>query len=199
MASSVEIANRALTKLGASRITSFDDNNTQSRALKAMFDMVRDSELRARIWSFSKKRASLAALASTPEWGFDYEYQKPSDCLRFIQINDVYCGPDLTDYRNESTADYAIEGNKILANYAAPLKILYVSRVEDTAQWDATFVEAFACKLAFELAEDLTQSNTKKESAREDYKAAISAAIRANAIELPPVDLPADSWELSRL
>jgi hypothetical protein len=71
MTSQVDIANRALTKLGAARIISFGDDNKQARAVSSMFDIVRDAELRSHIWSFSVKRASLPALLSTPDWGFE--------------------------------------------------------------------------------------------------------------------------------
>ena len=199
MASQVEIANRALTKLGAARIISFGDDNKQARAVQSMFAIVRDAELRAHIWSFSIKRASLAALTSTPDWGFEYEYELPSDCLRLIQVNDFYQGPSMDDYRNQSTAEYQLEGNKILTDYAAPLKIRYIKREEDTAQWDATFVEAFACRLAAEMAEDLTQSNQKKDAAWKEYQQALSLAIRSGAVEQQPQDMPDDSWMLSRI
>ena len=199
MASQVEIANRALTKLGAARIISFADDNKQSRSVNSMFNVVRDAELRAHLWSFTIKRDSLPSLTTTPDWGYDYEYQLPSDCLRLLEVNDIYPGPNLSDYRNSSTQEYVIEGRKILTSEAAPLKIRYVSRVVDTTQWDATFVEAFACRLALEMCEDLTQSNTKKELLMSDYGRAIMMAIRANAIELPPKDLPDDSWAMSRL
>jgi hypothetical protein len=199
MASQVEIANRALTKLGAARIISFADDNKQARSVNSMFDVVRDAELRSHLWSFTIKRSSPAALSTTPNWGYDYEYQLPSDCLRLLEVNDIYPGPNMDDYRNSSTQEYVIEGRKILTNEGPPLKIRYVSRVEDTTQWDATFVEAFACRLAMEMCEDLTQSNTKKELLLNDYGRAIMMAIRANSIELPPKDLPDDSWVMSRL
>ena len=199
MTSQVDIANRALTKLGASRIISFGDDNKQSRAILSMFDIVRDAELRSHIWSFSVKRDSLPALTSTPAWGFSYEYQMPSDSLRLLMVNDIYNGPSMEDYRNQPVADYALEGNKILANFAAPLKIRYVSRITDTTQWDSMFVEAFACRLAMELAEDLTQSNTKREMAQNEYMAALRGAIRASSVEQPAQALPDNSWLLSRL
>jgi len=125
MASQVEIANRALTKLGAARIISFDDDNKQARAVKSMFEIVRDAELRAHLWSFSVKRVSLAALSTTPTWGFDYEYQLPSDYLRLVQVNDVYPGPSLDDYRNASVAEYVVESRKILTNLRAAKYPLY--------------------------------------------------------------------------
>jgi hypothetical protein len=65
--------------------------------------------------------------------------------------------------------------------------------------WDTNFVEAFACKLAFELAEDLTQSNQKKGTAFDEYKLAIMTAVRSSSIEQPAQDLPDNSWLLSRL
>lgn len=199
MTSQVDIANRALTKLGAARIISFGDDNKQARAVSSMFDIVRDAELRSHIWSFSVKRASLPALLSTPDWGFQFEYQLPSDSLRILMVNDIYPGPSLEDYRNQPVADYAIEGNKILADFAAPLKIRYSSRVSDTTQWDAMFVEAFACRLAMEMAEDLTQSNSKRELAQAEYMASLRGAIRASSVEQPPQALPDNSWLLSRL
>jgi hypothetical protein len=199
MASQVEIANRALTKLGAARIISFGDDNKQARAIQSLYDIVRDAELRSHLWSFSVKRVELAALSSTPGWGFDLEYNLPADYLRLLQVDDIYVGPDMSDYRNVSTAQYMLEGRKILTNFPAPLKIRYQARVVDPTQYDATFVEALASRLAMELAEDLTQSGTKKQAADEDYKRAIKAAIRCNAIEQQPQDLPDNSWALSRL
>jgi len=199
MTSQVDIANRALTKLGASRIISFGDDNKQSRAILSMFDIVRDAELRSHIWSFSVKRDSLPALTSTPAWGFSYEYQLSSDSLRLLMVNDIYNGPSMEDYRNQPVADYSLEGNKILTNFAAPLKVRYISRVTDTTQWDSMFVEAFACRLAMELAEDLTQSNTKREMAQNEYMAALRGAIRASSVEQPAQALPDNSWLLSRL
>ncbi len=199
MASQVDIANRALTKLGAARIISFADDNKQARAIFSMFEIVRDAELRSHIWSFSVKRASLAALVSTPDWGFQTEFPVPSDCLRILMVNDVYNGPSLEDYRNQPVAEYSLEGNKILTNFPAPLKIRYVSRVFDTTQWDSMFVEAMACRLAMELAEDLTQSNTKRELAQSEYVSALRNAIRSNALEQPAQDLPDNSWLLGRL
>jgi hypothetical protein len=199
MASQVEIANRALTKLGAARIISFLDDNKQARAVQSMFDIVRDAELRAHIWSFAVKRASVAALSSTPAWGFAYEYALPSDCLRLIQVNDVYQGPDLSDYRNAPTAEYMLEGNKILCDFASPLKIRYIRRESDTTYWDSAFVEAMACRLAAEMAEDLTQSNQKKDAAWKEYDQAVKIAIRSGAVEQQHQDMPDNSWVLSRI
>lgn len=199
MASQVEIANRALTKIGEARILSLTDDLEAARVVSSLWDIVRDSELRARNWNFSLTRASLPALVTTPAWGFYYQYQLPSDCLRVIQVDEFFPGPSMSDYRNRSEAQYQIEGGKILTDLAAPLKIRYVARIEDTGSWDAAFVEVFACKLAVEVCERLTQSNTKRDLAWNEYGEALKAAVRADAIENPPEPLPDDSWMLSRL
>lgn len=199
MASDVDICNRALTKLGEARITSLTDNLEPARVLNSLFEIVRDAELRSRVWRFAISRASLAALVATPDWGFDYQYQMPSDCLRILQVGEYYPGVSLTDYRNTDEAEWRIEGRKILTNLEAPLKIRYVASISDTGQWDAAFVEAFACRLAVESAEALTQSTSKRELAWEEYKQAIKMAVRANAIESAPEPLPDSEWVVARL
>jgi hypothetical protein len=199
MASQVAIVNRALTKLGEARILSLSDDVEAARSADSMWDIVRDAELRTRRWKFSVTRASLAALVSTPDWGFTVEYQLPAGCLQLLQVNDIYVGADLSDYRNAETAMWRIEGRKILTDFTAPLKIRYVQSVTDTGQWDSAFTEAFACRLAAELSERLTQSNSKRELAWEEYKQAIRMAVRANALESAPEPLPDDAWMLCRL
>ena len=199
MASQVEIANRALIKVGDKRILSMTDDLEPARVLSGMWDTVRDAELRVRNWNFSITRASLAALVSTPDWGYDNQYQLPADCLRPIQIDEYFYGPSMSDYRNGSEAAYQIEGSLILTNLDAPLKIRYISRIEDTGAWDAAFTEAFACRLAVESCEKLTQSNSKKDALKQEYADAIRMAVRADAIENPNEPLPDNSWVLSRL
>lgn len=200
MASDVEIANRALSKIGEYRITSFDDDSKPSRAIKSAFEFVRDSEFRTHRWHFTKKRITLPAMSTTPTFGWDYQYQLPSDYLQVIQVGLYDPVVNMEDYRTTGKREWEIEaGNVLLTNSEAPLALRYVARVTDTTRWDAAFNEAFACRLAMEICEELTQSTTKKESARQDYKQTISDAIRANAIELPPQSIQDDSWVIGRL
>ena len=199
MASSVAIGNRALTKVGEARIQSLSDDLEAARVISAAWDILRDDELRAHNWGFAMTRASLAALVSAPDWGFDRQFQLPSDCLRVVQVGEYWPGPSLTDYRGSADLMYRIERGKILTDLSAPLKIRYVARIEDTGSWDSAFVEAFACRLAMEIAERITQSTSKRELAYGEYKRALSMAHRANAIEKPPEPLADDTWILSRL
>lgn len=198
MASNVEIANRALTKIGANRIIALTDDNKEGREVNSMFSIVRDAELRAHSWRFSIKRAQLAALSTAPEFGYAYQYRPPSDCLKILEVGDYYPGADLTDYVGTDTSEYAYENGVILTDYAAPLKLRYVARVEDPTLFDSLFVEALACRLAMELAEPITQSSTKRDLASREYQQAIKEAVRATSIEKPPTKVADDTFILAR-
>lgn len=199
MASKTDVFNRALTKLGDARVIDPTDDSEAAIVINNMFDIVRDAELRANTWNFSVKRDSIAALISTPAFGFTYEYQKPGDCLRFIMVGDTYVGYSLSNYRTMPEEVYQIEGNKILTDYGAPLNIIYVRSVTNVGEWDPLFVEYFACVLAFEACSRLTGSKGDKEQLRQDKKDALLIAIRADAIENPPTLIADDSWIMSRL
>lgn len=189
MATNVEIANRALQKLGAQRITSLSDNSRNARAVNAAFNIVRQEELRRHTWNFAVEREQLAADATAPAFGKATYFTLPSGCLRLLAPD-----PEL----NLNDLDWQIEGRKIATNDTAPLDVRYIDDITDPQQMDALFREAFASKLAMELCEEITQSNTKKDKATEDYDWAIAEAKRTNAIERTALDPPDDVWVTTR-
>lgn len=200
MASNVEIANSALTKIGSTRITALTDNVKAAREINAIFELRRDYLLRTHNWSFAMTRANLPALDETPAWGYTTLYQLPTDCLRVVQVNDTWVVPGLADYTSGPDSEpYKITGRRIETDIGAPLKLRYIKRVTDPAQFDAAFVEVFASDLADQVCEALTQSNTKREATRAVLRQSLLEAVRSNAIELPPEAIPDDSWILSRL
>ncbi|TQV80773.1 hypothetical protein [Denitrobaculum tricleocarpae] len=184
MTSPVEICNRALDKLGSAAITSLDDNVKSARACARMFDAVRDAELRDHQWNFATARASLPELEEVPVYGFARQYQLPGDCLKVVEV--------------EPTADWKIEGRRLLTNVSAPVRIKYIRRVGDTSSFDALFVETLAARMAQELCETLTQSNSKKRVAQDDYAQAVRRARRADAIEGTADALEETSWIKAR-
>lgn len=199
MASSVDIANSALTKLGEARIMALSDNVKAAREINAIFEIRRDALLRSYNWNFATKRTSLPALVDAPAWGYSYAYQIPSDCLRVVQVNDFWLITGFSDFLGGPDDEpFKIEDGKIVTDYSAPLKIRYLRRVSNSGEFDSAFIEVFAYDLAYECCEAITQSNTKKESLKEGRKDALRAAVRANAIELPPRSIPDDSWIASR-
>lgn len=184
MTAEVDIAIRALQKLGAESITSLDDNSKSAREMKTAFPFVRDAELRKHPWTFAKKRVVLAPLSSAPAFGFTYAYQLPSDYIRIVkQIDD---------------SDYEIEGNELLTDQGTKWNLIYIRRVEDVNDMDPMFREALACALAMELAESFTQSNSKKEYARRSYIETINSARKNNSIMRQAKKIPTSSWVTAR-
>lgn len=188
MSSNVSIANRALTKLGAKRILSLSDPTAEARAINSMFNDVRDAELRRYRWKFAMTRTALVALSEAPAWGYSYQYPLPADFLHLVQVNDVYVRG------GKQQSPWSVERGRILCNFAAPLKIRYIARVEDAGTFDPLFAEMFACKLAWEACEQITQSSQKKQDVMNEYKFAREEAMHIDAIENPPDELPDGSW-----
>jgi hypothetical protein len=193
MASQVSIFNRALIKLGEATVLSVNDNLKPARTLLSIYDATRDAELRAHNWNFAIKRTRLSALVATPDWGWDLQYELPSDFLRLVQVNEFYVRTGI-----KQTTPFSLEGNRILTNLQAPLAIRYVARITDTTQFDALFVDALACKLAMEACETLTQSAGKLQAVAAQYNDAIKRAVFADSIENPPDELSWGSWLQSR-
>lgn len=185
MASSTDIANRALQKLGASIITSLTEASVNARACNLVYDKVRRSELRRHTWNFSVKRENLAASNVPPLFGPKFYYPLPTDFLRLL-------APD--PQMNREELDWTIEGRNIVTSQEAPLQIRYVSDVTDVNTFDDLFRESMASRMALEMCEQLTQSNEKKQYAKVDYTDAINEATKVNAIEKPSVLPPDDTW-----
>lgn len=187
-ASNVQIANRALQKLGAKRISSLDQDHPNARSMNAAFERVRRALLRKYTWSFAIKRASVAA-DSTDETVLNTwkRYSKPNDFIRLIR-------DDETGFH----VDWKIEGLYILSSTASPLKFKYVADITDPTYYDDLFIEAFAAKLALECATEITDSTTDKESLKDDFKAAIAEAKTIGAIEKEAEQFPEDSWLSAR-
>ena len=199
MTSQTSIANGALIKLGATRITSLDDGSKSSRLIMDRWDALRDDELRRRRWVFAIKRTSLSALSDAPDHGFALQYQLPTDFLRLDLVDDRYPAQPTGDYIGDEAAEWAIEGRKLLTDLPAPLKIRYGARIEDVTQWDTSFCEVMSCRIALDLCEAITQSGNKWETRAKEYQQAVRDALRANAFERAPVAVPDDSWMMSRL
>jgi len=191
--STVDIANRALTKLGQARIISLEDRKKAAETISSMFGAIRDAELREHVWSFSRARATLPAMSDTPEFGYRRQYQLPADHLRLLRLANFHVYPKPT-----IQGLYSIEGRRILTDVEAPLRIEFITRVTDPNLFDALFVEVLACRLAVESCEDLTQSQTKFQQVATMYSRALAGAIRANAVERPTQAINDDTWLESR-
>jgi hypothetical protein len=188
--SDVGICSLGMQKLGAARIASFDDDSVEARECSACYAYLVDAELRRHPWNFAIARAQLAEDTDTPDFGPAAQYTLPSGFLRLLPKDPE---EDIDDL------DWRIEGQKILTNDSAPLEIRYIQRITDPNLFDPLFVQALACRIAFETAEKITQSAQKKSMVGDAYKDAIREAKRANGIENISRLPPSDAWDNARL
>jgi hypothetical protein len=200
MANRTAVMNRALIKLGRERIADETEESEPARVMASIFDDLARTTLRSQIWSFAKARASLAALSTAPAFGWVRAFQLPSDFLRVVQVNDYWDFALFREATQEEVVPFEIEGRTLLTDFAAPLKLRYIRDVSSEVEtWDASFVEAFSCRLASEACETLTKgSGTKKQILMKEYEDALREAKRCNAIELPPVPVADGSWLTAR-
>lgn len=195
MPTQTEIANRALQKIGAKRITAFGESTSkEGREVSAAWDRIRQSELRRYPWNFAITRASLPALTTDPDWGFDQCFALPDGCLRILEVNG---STNAADYQRESLND-TDKTQVIVCDYTAPIEVRFIQDRTDVGVWDPCFCEAFAAKLAAELALQLVDSTSRAQMGDMGYREAIREAQQSDAIENPPEDAYEDTWNLAR-
>ena len=174
MASVVQICNSALNQLGAASITALTDNSKNARLCNERYNTVRDSVFRSHPWNSLIKRIQLAQNTATPVYGFSYQFNLPSNCLRVLTI-DAY------------NSDFKVEGRKILCNESS-IKLVYVSQVTDPNEMDVLLRETIAAALAADIAYAITANLQVTKLMQERYEFKISEARHADASEGYNVD-----------
>ena len=183
--SNVQIVNNALVRIGGSSIISLDENSEAARAANLIYEQTRDAVLRDHLWNFAMSRASLAANAVAPAFGYVYSYALPTNCLRVIQLE-------------EKSMVFKIEGRNLLTD-ENPARIIYVSQVTDPNQFDAMFTEALSARLAAELAITVAESNSLYQNMMEVYRMKITDARSIDGQESGEPEIVSDTWLDSRL
>lgn len=159
MASWVQIANKALRRVGNYRIQSLDETNEAARAVRDVYEAVRDSVLSRHPWNCALVRASLAADADAPAWGYAKAFTLPTDpyCLRVWRLSE----------EDHGDAEWRVVGRKLHTDEAAPLYVEYISRVTDPEQLAPYLADVISAHIAAEVAFRLSESNTKAETLRQ--------------------------------
>lgn len=169
MSARIEIVNFALSFLGEARITSLDDGNDRSQAMKDFYYIAKDSVLEDANWSFAIKRWQPAANVTAPLFGWSYAYTIPADIHRVVAVLRDWSYSSampyrLDDFPEEYKAAHVIEGNEILAN-DNPIYCYGIRKMDDEGDFSPLFAEALGYKLAYLGAQSLAASNTKMQTA----------------------------------
>jgi len=184
------IANLALTRLGAARITNIDTEQSENAAkIRAIFDLSRDDILRSHTWNFATLRVNFNKLVTTPLYGFANEFQIPGNVLRIL--------PPSTGNNSNLASEYKIEGDKVLTDDAT-FQARCIIRIEDTTKWDASFVDLFALLLQAELAYAIVNNRALAADLFNIFTAKMRIVKATDAMEDTPDRVSANTWLLSR-
>ena len=189
MATEVDICNIALFKVGAERISSLAENNKRSKLCNDLYALERDNLLYSHPWNFAIVRAELASVVGAPLFGYSYQFQIPSDCLRVVATEyDEYV----------DTFDYRIEGDKLLCDEPT-IKIEYIKQQTDVSKYSPKFIEALALQIAQRIAYAMTNSNTLTERVAAEANIALRDARSFDAQESGHRDFRKSAWTDVRL
>lgn len=180
MAPQLTLINVALTRIGANQITSLEDDTEEQRAAVALWDVVRRATIRDGTWSWATREVGLAPLVSNDSLRFQYSFQLPSDCLRVMEVYDTY--------------NYKLVGRHIHSD-GSTCKLRYIADVTDTTEWDPSFDDVMAQRLAAELAFALTKSQATADSMWVLYDRKLRTARHQDSMEevQDPFDLTSNS------
>lgn len=176
--SETAIANMAATTLDDIHLNSLDDDETPlSRFIASEFGFARDELLASHVWACGKTRKKLPKLASSPAFGYDYQYQLPTDCLRIVP-------PRVNGLPDGKLVPYTRDGRLILTDYEAPLCLVYIKRVTNVVELDPLFARALGQYLAVLAAQRITGKESYYDKATRLFQQAIANAQQVNALEI---------------
>lgn len=151
--SDIALCSRALIRLGAQPITSFDDGTAESEIAGALYSVVRDALLSAYGWSFAVGQAGLSQLESAPLADYQYAYQLPSDFLRAMSAGAGGRGRGL---------NYRITRNVLHTN-ADDVTLTYIFRPEEE-EFPPYFDSVLIAKLSAEFCIPVTENTSRAET-----------------------------------
>jgi len=180
MASKTEIANMALTSLGAANITDIDEDSSNARKVRAVYDNLREAVLEEHPWNFAMERVTKAPSEEVPAFGYVYKILRPTDCLRIVNI--------YADSSETNELRYKPEGKYILCD-SNIVYIKYIKNIKDETLFTALFAQALAARIAYELCFPITNSYNVQGQMMTLYNAKLAIARSIDALEGSPDDI----------
>ena len=173
MTTKTDIANQALSLIGADSITSFEENTSTARRMRTVYDSSRKALLRLHPFQCATKRIKLAPLSVKPEFQYSYQFQLPDDLIRIINAN---------------TEDYVVEEDRLLSN-SNQLNLVYVFDNKNEETYDSLFIECLVLYLASKITKATTGSQGTSDSYYMQCQELIKQAKAVQAQEIPSLQL----------
>ena len=151
--SDIALCSRALIRLGAKPIESFDDGTAEAEIAGALYAPVRDALLSAYGWSFASGQVVLPKLESAPLADYAAAFQLPSDFLRAMSAGVGGRGRGL---------NYRVTRNVLHAN-ADAVTLTYIFRPEEE-EFPPYFDSVLIAKLSAEFCIPVTENTSRAEA-----------------------------------
>ena len=147
----ISLCSKAMLKIGAQRIVSFDDGSVEGEVASNLYPIIRDGLLSSYPWSFAVSQMRLPRVDITPVADYQYAYQLPSDFLRVMSAGSG----------KGRGGEYKILRDRIHTNIDN-LILTYVFRPYE-GNFPAYFSEILISKLAAEFCLPITESTSRAE------------------------------------
>jgi hypothetical protein len=150
--SAIALCSRALLKIGAATIASFDEGSAEAEVAANLYPSIRDALISAHPWNFATGQVELARLAAQPLADYAHAFQLPPDFLRALSAGVGGRGAGVP---------YRIAESRLHAD-AEDLVLTYVFR-PDELSFPPFFDQALIARLAAEFCIPLTESSARAE------------------------------------
>ena len=175
MASDIDICSNALLLIGEEVRASFSATSHGATVAANLYPETYKALLAEHPWSFATKEQQLSRLTATPddEFGYDYAFQMPSDCLRVWYVAPMN--------------NHLIVDNLIYSNETS-LFMRYLYQVPES-RLPAHFVKALEYKLASEFSVSITEDFQKAGYYEQKYMMALSKAKSIDSQQYPNISI----------
>jgi hypothetical protein len=163
----LSMANRALGRLGLKPITSFDEQSKAANHVVLLLGQALSETLAEYDWSFATKRRVLSVNITTPAFDYDYYYDVPALCERFITV--------------DTGGEQWTRDQVGIATNATEVNLVYIERVEDATIMPEAFKTAIETRLAFLLSPYMTENEATVARMGQEQAMALRRAIASDA------------------
>jgi hypothetical protein len=173
--SALALCSRALLKIGAQPIASFDEGTAEAEVAANLYPASRDALLSLHPWSFATAQATLPRLAAKPVADFAHAFQLPAGFLRALSAGAPGSGRGLA---------YRLFEDRLHCD-AEQVTLSYIFRPDEGAL-PPFFVSALAVRLAAELCIPLTENTSRAQMLFAQAEAEFRAARLADSQQATP-------------
>jgi len=190
----VEICNIALGFLGAERITSIENPESDNEMLCALYyPIARDAVLESADWTFATFReVDSTPLEDPPAWGYTQAHAKPNEALRILQVrNNIF-------QNKSSQLKWNLEGSVINSD-ASTIFIKYIKRITDTKKYTPSFVQCLAARVAVDMCIQITENRSLFGDLWAAYSAKLNEAMNNDGLQGTHEQIHSDALVNARL